>query len=262
MASRLQGKIAIVTGAGSGYGLGIATKLISEGANVVIADISETNGMAAADKLGATYVKTDVTDKAQWQNLLEMTLSTYNALHIVVNNAGSCYEKQPSETLSDHEFDLTMNVNVRSIFNSVAVIVPHFLQQGDGVFVNIASTSAIRPRPGAPYLLCYSSVFSLTRIKGLAWYAASKAAVNVASNGMAIEYGSRGIRFNTVCPVVGLTSMTNTMQQSDLDAFASTIPLGRMCTPDDVAGAVAYLVSPDAKFITGVNLQVDGGRCA
>ncbi|KAJ5707657.1 hypothetical protein N7488_007458 [Penicillium malachiteum] len=129
-----------------------------------------------------------------------------------------------------------MNVNVRSILNSVAVIVPHFLQQGDGVFVSIASTSAIRPRPG------------------LAWYAASKAAVNVASNGMAIEYGSRGIKFNTVCPVVGLTSMTNTMQQSDLDAFASTIPLGRMCTPEDVAGAVAYLVSPDANFITGVNL--------
>ncbi|KAJ5621652.1 hypothetical protein N7528_006435 [Penicillium herquei] len=244
MSSCLQGKVAIVTGAGSGYGLGIATKLISEGANVVIADISETNGMAAADKLGAAYVKTDVTDKAQWQTLLEKTLSTYGALHIVINNAGACYNKQPSETLSDHDFDLTMNVNVRSIFNSVAVIVPHFLQQSDGVFVNIASTSAIRPRPG------------------LAWYAASKAAVNVASNGMAIEYGPRGIRFNTVCPVVGLTSMTSDMQQSDLDAFASTIPLGRMCTPEDVAGAVAYLVSPDAKFITGVNLQVDGGRCA
>ncbi|KAJ6016125.1 hypothetical protein N7540_010716 [Penicillium herquei] len=243
MASRLQGKVAIVTGAGSGYGLGIATKLISEGANVVIADISEANGMAAADKLGATYVKTDVTDKAQWQNLFEKTLSTYGGLHIVVNNAGICYNKQPSETLSDREFDLTMNVNVKSIFNSVAIIVPHFLEQGDGVFVNVASTSAIRPRPG------------------LAWYAASKAAVNVASNAMAIEYGSRGIRFNTVCPVVGLTSMTNTMQQSDLDAFASVIPLGRMCTPEDVAGAVAYLVSPDAKFITGVNLQVDGGRC-
>ncbi|KAJ5730668.1 uncharacterized protein N7483_005176 [Penicillium malachiteum] len=234
MASRLQGKVAIVTGAGSGYGLGIATKLISEGANVIIADISEPNGMVAANKLGATYVKTDVTDKAQWQNLLEKTLSTYGALDIVVNNAGVCYNKQPSETLSDREFDLTMNVNVKSIFNSVAVIMPHFLQQSDGVFVNVVSTSAIRPRPG------------------LAWYAASKAAVNVASNAMAIEYGSRGDQIQH-CPVVGLTFIT--MQQSDLDAFASVIPLGRICTPEDVAGAVAYLVSPDAKFITGVNLQ-------
>ncbi|CAL5867099.1 uncharacterized protein PFLUO_LOCUS1311 [Penicillium psychrofluorescens] len=243
MASRLQGMVAIVTGAGSGYGLGIATKLKSEGADVVIADISEANGGTAAKQLKATFVKVDVTDRAQWQTLLDRTLGMYGRLDIVVNNAGVCYDKKPSETVSDKEFDLTMNVNVKSIFQSVAVIVPHFLSQGEGVFVNIASTSAIRPRPE------------------LAWYAASKAAVNVASNAMAIEYGSRRIRFNTVCPVVGLTSMTNTMAQSDIDKFASVIPVGRMCTPEDVAGAVSYLVSPDAKFITGVNLQVDGGRC-
>ena len=148
MAFRLQGKVAIVTGAGSVYGLGIATKLKNEGAEVVIADISEANGGAAATQLNAMFVKVDVTDRAQWQTLLDSTLSTYGRLDIVVNNAGVCYDKKPSETVSDKEFDLTMNVNVKSIFQSVAVIVPHFLSQRDGVFVNIASTSAIRPRPG------------------------------------------------------------------------------------------------------------------
>lgn len=149
MDSRLQGKVAIVTGAGSGYGLGIAAKLKNEGADVVIADISEANGGAAAKQLNATFVKVDVTDRAQWQTVLDRTLSTYGRLDIVVNNAGVCYDKKPSETVSDKEFDLTMNVNVKSIFQSVAVIVPHFLSQGEGIFVNIASTSAIRPRPGS-----------------------------------------------------------------------------------------------------------------
>lgn len=190
MTGRLQGKVAIVTGAGSGYGKGIATKLLSEGANVVVADISEANGTKAAEELQATFVKSDVTSRSSWQSLLESTLQKYGRLDIVVNNAGVCYDKKPTETVTDKEFDLMMNVNVKSIYHSVGAIVPHFLsKEQEGVFINIASTSAIRPRPG------------------LAWYAASKAAVNVATNALAVEYASRKIRFNTVCPVVGVTSM-------------------------------------------------------
>lgn len=148
MALRLQGKVAIVTGAGSGYGYGIATKLKSEGANVVIADISQDRGEQAASQLEATFVKTDITKRDQWQHLLEKTLNTYGSLDIVVNNAGICHERGPSELVAEKDFDIAMNVNVKSIFHSVGVIVPHFLAQGEGAFVNIASTSAIRPRPG------------------------------------------------------------------------------------------------------------------
>jgi NAD(P)-dependent dehydrogenase (short-subunit alcohol dehydrogenase family) len=190
MASRLSGKVAIVTGGGTGYGLGIATKLKNEGAEVIIADISEANGTTAAKELNGSFVKADVTSRSDWQNLLDSAINKYGKVDIVVNNAGVCYDKKPSETVSDREFDLTMNVNVKSIFHSVAVVVPYFLSKDqDGVFISIASTSAIRPRPE------------------LSWYAASKAAVNIASNALAIEYASRKIRFNTVCPVVGLTSM-------------------------------------------------------
>lgn len=244
MNRRFERKVAIVTGAGSGYGFGIATKLKSEGADIVIADISEINGSQAAKELNAIFVQTDVAKRDHWQTLLETTIKQYGRLDIVVNNAGVCYDKKPTHTVTEQEFDLAIAVNVKSIFHSAAVIIPHFLEQGhDAVFINIASTSAIRPRPE------------------LAWYAASKAAVNVASNAMAVEYASKKIRFNTVCPVVGLTAMTSDMNPADRAAFASVIPVGRMCTPEDVASAVCYLASPEAIFITGVNLQVDGGRC-
>lgn len=148
MSLRLQGQTVIVTGAGSGYGYGIAKKLKAEGADVVIADISQPRGEHAAGQLSALFVKTDVTDRIQWQNLLQKTLEKYGSLDIVVNNAGICYDKKASDTVSEQEFDSMMNVNVKSIFQSTAVIAPFFQSQGEGVFVNIASTSAIRPRPG------------------------------------------------------------------------------------------------------------------
>lgn len=187
---RLDGKVAIVTGAGSGYGRGTAKKLRDEGAQVVIADISEASGNEAAKELQAAFVKADVTKRESWQKVLDTAINSYGRIDIVVNNAGVCYNKKPTETVPEDEYDLMMTVNVKSIYQSVAVIVPHLLKnQQRGVFVNIASVSAIRPRPE------------------LTWYAASKAAVVTATNTMAIEYAARGIRFNSICPVVGRTSM-------------------------------------------------------
>lgn len=190
MSGKLAGKVAVVTGGGAGYGRGIVEKLRNEGAEVVIADMSESAGTQAAANLDATFVQANVAKRSDWQSILETAIRKYGKLDIVVNNAGACYMKKPSETVSEDEFDLMMNVNVKAIFHSVAVIVPYLLaRKHTAVFVNIASTCAIRPRPE------------------LTWYSASKAGTNAASNSLAIEYAARGLRFNTICPVVGLTAM-------------------------------------------------------
>ncbi|KAL3443631.1 hypothetical protein BJX65DRAFT_195134 [Aspergillus insuetus] len=248
-AGRLAGKVAIVTGAGSGFGHGIAEKFVQEGAKVVVADISKENGERVAAELNSRYVYTDVTRRDSWEALLESTLNEYGKLDIVINNAGSTYSNKPTTDVTDADFDLCMNVNVRSIFLSTSVLVPYFVQNNrPGCFVQISSTAAIRPRPG------------------LTWYNASKAAVSNATKTMAVEYGPKKIRFNCVCPVVGSTGLTHLFlgkpdTEENRAAFVSTIPLGRPSTPADVANTCSFLASDEAEFITGVELEVDGGRC-
>lgn len=190
MSQAFSGKVAVVTGGGSGYGRGIVEKLKSAGAEVIIADISESAGSQTARDLNATFIRANVADRSDWCSILNVAIEKYGKLDIVVNNAGACYLKKPSEMVSESEFDMMMKVNLKALYFSVSVIVPHLLECGQrATFVNIASTSGIRPRPG------------------LTWYCASKAAINNASNCLALEYASNGIRFNTVCPVFGLTSM-------------------------------------------------------
>ncbi|KAF7595068.1 hypothetical protein BBP40_007271 [Aspergillus hancockii] len=249
MPGRLEGKIAIITGSGSGFGHGIAKKFTSEGAKVIIAEISTSAGTKVAAELDAKFVHTDVTSRESWQNLLQTTLDTYGALDIVVNNAGATYSNKPTGQVTDADFDLCMNVNVKSIYLSASVIVPYFEQNNrPGSFVQVSSTAALRPRP------C------------LTWYNASKAAVCTATKTMAVEYGPKKIRFNCVCPVVGSTGMTHLFlgkpdTEENRAAFVSTVPLGRPSTPADVANACSFLASDEAEFITGVDLEVDGGRC-
>ncbi|KAL4922452.1 hypothetical protein BDW62DRAFT_53166 [Aspergillus aurantiobrunneus] len=246
---RLEGKVAIVTGSGSGFGHGIAKKFVQEGAKVIVADISEANGQKVAAELDSRFVYTDVTRRDSWQALLQVTLEEHGQLDIVVNNAGSTYHNKPTAEVTDADFDLCMNVNTRSIFLSTSVIIPYFIQNNrPGCFLQISSTAALRPRPG------------------LTWYNASKAAINNATKTMAVEYGPKKIRFNCVCPVVGSTGMTHLFlgkpdTEENRAAFVSTIPLGRPSTPADVANTCSFLASDEAEFITGVDLEVDGGRC-
>ncbi|KAG2414337.1 hypothetical protein HFD88_003528 [Aspergillus terreus] len=246
---RLEGKVAIVTGAGSGFGYGIAKKFIAEGAKVVIAELSRENGQKAAEELGGKYVFADVTSRESWQTLLQTTLESFGQLDIVVNNAGATYHNKPTGEVTDADFDLCFNVNVKSIYLSANVIVPYFEQNNrPGCFIQISSTAGLRPRPG------------------LTWYNASKGAVGIASKTMAVEYGPKKIRFNCVCPVVGSTGLTHLFlgkpdTEENRAGFVSTIPLGRPSTPADIANACCYLASDEAEFITGVNLEVDGGRC-
>lgn len=190
MSRRLEGKVAIVTGGASGFGKGIATKFIQEGAKVIVADLSAEAGQAVASELGPNAVfyfqKADVTKREDWEQLLKTATEQMGGLDIVVNNAGTTYPNKPTEQVSDNDFDVTFNVNVKSIYLSTNVLLPYFLEKGrPGSFIQLASTAGVRPRPG------------------LAWYNASKAAVINATKSMAVEYGPKQIRFNSVSPVFG-----------------------------------------------------------
>ncbi|KAI0535011.1 3-oxoacyl-reductase [Xylaria digitata] len=246
---RLQGKIAIVTGGASGFGKGIAAKFAQEGAQVVIADLSDEAGRSVASELGCAFTAGDVTKRADWERFLKETIDKFGKLDIVVNNAGAAYSNKATEEVTEEEFDRVMNVNVKSVYLSTNVIVPYFVENKiSGNFIQIASTAGVRPRPR------------------LTWYNASKGAVITATKAMAVEYGPQQIRFNSVSPVIGSTGMTHLFigkpnTPENRKAFESTVPLGRGSTPSDVANACCYLASDEAAFITGVNLEVDGGRC-
>ncbi|KAI1170116.1 3-oxoacyl-reductase [Nemania sp. FL0916] len=246
---RLQGKVAIVTGGASGFGKGIAAKFVEEGAQVLIADLSNESGQAAAKELGCAFSVADVTKREDWERLLKEAVDKFGKLDIVVNNAGTTYPNKATEDVTDADFDRVMNVNVKSVYLSTNVIVPYLAEKNiAGSFIQIASTAGVRPRPR------------------LTWYNASKAAVISATKTMAVEYGPQQIRFNSVSPVVGSTPMTHLFigkpnTPENRKAFESVIPLGRGSTPADVANACCYLASDEAAFITGVNLEVDGGRC-
>lgn len=188
MSRRLEGKIAIVTGGASGFGRGIATKFIQEGAKVIVADLSVEGGKALVQELGsaAVFQQGDVTKREDWETLLKVATQDLGGLDIIVNNAGATYSNKPTETVTEKDFDLCFNVNVKSIWLSTNVILPYLLESGrSGVFINVASTAGVRPRPG------------------LAWYNASKAAVINATKSLAVEYGPKQIRFNSIAPVFG-----------------------------------------------------------
>ncbi|AKJ67187.1 3-ketoacyl-ACP reductase [Pandoraea thiooxydans] len=250
---RLAGKTAIVTGAGSGFGEGIAATFAREGANVVVNDLNREGGQRVADAINAAggkaaFVYGDVSQSADTQGLLDAALSHFGRLDIVVNNAGTTHRNKPLLEITEAEFDRVYAVNVKSIFWSARHMVPYFRQQGGGCIINVASTAGVRPRPG------------------LVWYNGSKGAVIIASKAMAAELGPDQIRVNCVNPVIGETGlMTEFMGMPDTPEnrkkFLAGIPLGRFSKPQDIANACLYLASDDAEFITGVCLEVDGGRC-
>lgn len=250
---RLAGKTAIVTGAGSGFGQGIASRFAEEGCAVVVNDIVREAGERVAQQLRAAggealFVHGDVSRGADVAALLAATLERFGRLDIVVNNAGTTHRNQPLLDVGEAEFDRVYAVNVKSIYWTAIHIVPYFRERGGGCFVNIASTAGIRPRPG------------------LTWYNGSKGAVITTSKSMAAELGPDRIRVNCVNPVIGATGLvTEFMGMPDTPEnrrkFLATIPLGRYSTPRDVANACLYLASDEAEFITGACIEVDGGRC-
>ncbi|HYL90293.1 MAG TPA: SDR family oxidoreductase [Burkholderiales bacterium] len=240
---RLKGKVALVTGAGSGFGAGIARRFAEEGAEVVVNDVSP-QGERVAREIGGRFVQGDVTKGADWARLVREA----GEFSIVVNNAGWTHRRKPFVEVSEAEFDKVYAVNVKSIYLSAVHVVPVFRKRGGGCFVNIASTAGIRPRPG------------------LTIYNSSKGAVITMSKSMAAEFGPDKIRVNCVNPVfspdTGLSAefAGGAITEEAKRMFMATIPLGRFSTPLDVANACLYLASDDAAMVSGVCIEVDGAR--
>ena len=249
---RLQGKVAVVTGAASGFGEGIARLFAREGARLVITDLNQAGLDRVAGEIGGEVrtVAGDVSRGPDVQRMVDAAVQQFGGLDVVVNNAGTTHRNQPMLNVDEAAFDRVYAVNVKSIYWMAKAAVPVLRRQGrGGSIINIASTAGIRPRPG------------------LVWYNGSKGAVNTITQAMAIELGPENIRVNAVCPVIAATGLlTEFMGAPDTPEnrarFVGTIPLGRMSTPADIANACVWLAEDASSFITGVLLPVDGGRCA
>jgi 3-oxoacyl-[acyl-carrier protein] reductase len=243
---RLAGKVSVVTGGASGIGAEICRRFVAEGAAVVLADCRADHGASVAREIGATFVEVDTSRAADAARMIATAVDRYGRLDILVNNAGAPQPPSSIVDTSEEDFDRLMAVNAKAIFLAARQAVPVMRTQGGGVILNTVSVAAIRPRP------------TLTA------YNTSKGAALVLSRSLAIELAPDKIRVNAICPGPADTPMLATFvgdSAAERAAFLSTIPLGRLCTPTDVANAMVFLASDEASFITGVVLEVDGGRC-
>ncbi|MBU6290830.1 MAG: glucose 1-dehydrogenase [Burkholderiales bacterium] len=247
---QLAGKVAIITGAGSGFGTGMAEAYVREGAKVIVADINAEAGERVAKSLGtnAKAITTDVANGASVEAMVNACVDTFGVPDIVINNAGTTHRNQPLLQVDEQTFDRVFNVNVKSIYHMTHAVVPLMRARGKGgLIINVGSTAGIRPRPG------------------LVWYNASKGAVNLMSKAMAVELAPDKIRVNALCPVMGATALLEDFMgmpdtPENRAKFLSTIPLGRMCEPRDMAAAAVFLATEAAEFLTGLEMPIDGGR--
>lgn len=244
---RLAGKIALVTGAGAGFGAGIARRFAEEGARVVCADLDEqAAAVVAAGLPGALAVQCNVADGASVAALVARVVAELGGFDILVNNAAITQKPARIAKVAESDIDRLFAVNVKSLYHMAVHALPVLRKRGGGAVINIASVAAMRPRPG------------------MSWYNATKAAVVNLTQSMAAELAPDRIRVNAIAPVAGRTAMFDVMFGDGVDAasqrLVESIPLGRLCTPEDIASAAVYLASDEAAFVTGVILPVDGGR--
>ena len=246
---KLHNKVAIVTGAASGFGKGIAELYAREGAKVCVADI---NGQGARDVAGgigesAIHVAADVAKKDDVSAMVGETVAAFGGVDIMVNNAGFTHKNQSMLDVTEEEFDRIFAINVKAIFLAAREVVPEMEKRGGGSIITTASTAGVRPRPG------------------LVWYNSSKGAAITMTKAMAIELAPKNIRVNAINPVAGDTPMLIDFMGEDTpeirEKFVSTIPLGRFSQPSDIANAALFLADPASEFLTGLAIEIDGGRC-
>ncbi len=244
---RLKDKTAIVTGGASGFGEGIVRRFLEEGAQVMIADINGDGAARLAEELNAFSCAVDVSDPASVAGMAQAAEKTFGMPDIFVNNAGVTHLPQPMEEVTEADFDRVIAVNCKSVYLTARAFVPAMKERGSGAILNVASTAGVSPRPW------------------LNWYNASKGWMITATRTMAVELASVGIRVNALNPVAGDTPLLKSFMGEDTPEmrakFLSTIPLGRFSTPQDMGNAAAFLCSDEASMITGVCMEVDGGRC-
>ena len=240
-----------MTGAASGFGREIGRSFAREGAKVALLDINEEGAKALADEIGGAAIacRCDVTSRAEIDAAVAAAKEAFGGIDVIVNNAGYSHRNQPLLEVDEATFDKVYDVNVKSIYHMTQATLPLLREQGrGGVVINIGSTAGIRPRPG------------------LTWYNASKAAVNLLSKSMAVELAPDKVRVCAIAPVIGNTALLETFMgvpdtPENRAKFISTIPLGRMSEPEDIANAALYLASDEASLVSGVVLEVDGARC-
>ncbi len=246
---RLKGKTAIVTGGASGFGAGIVAKFAAEGASVMIADINGTAARAMAEKIGGAAIAqtVDVSDGPSVLDMADAALKSFGHVDILINNAGISHMPAALEDITEDDFDRVFRVNMKSVYLTARALVPHMKTRRRGVILNVASTAGISPRPR------------------LNWYNASKGWMITATRTMAVELAPDGIRVNAINPVAGETPLLKTFMGEDTPEirarFLATIPLGRFSQPEDMGNAACFLCSDEAGMITGVAMEVDGGRC-
>jgi len=244
---RLSGKVALVTGGGSGFGAGICRAFAREGARVIVADINHEAAKEVASEIDGTALRVDVADGASVSQMAGAVFGGFGRLDILVNNAGITHLPQPLEEVEEDAFDRVLAVNAKSVYLTARAFVPAMKEQRSGVILNIASTAGLSPRAG------------------LNWYNASKGWMITATKTMAVELAPSGIRVNALCPVAGETPLLASFMGGDTpenrERFLKTIPLGRFSTPEDMGNAALYLCSDEASMVTGVAMEVDGGRC-
>ena len=244
---RLNNKVAIITGAASGFGKGIAKKFTDEGANLIMVDINSKLLKKVSKDLSQDYFVADVSKVSHFKSLLNYINKKYKNVDIMVNNAGTTHYPKPMENVTEKEFDKVFNVNAKSVFFCGKFFVPRMKKQKRGAILNVASTAGLSPRPK------------------LNWYNASKGWMITATKAMAIELAPYKVRVNALAPVAGKTPLLKSFMGGDTpkkkQAFLSTIPIGRFSTPQDMGNAACFLCSDEASVITGTVLEVDGGRC-
>src|SRR5688572_26902606 len=250
---RLQDLVAVITGGGSGFGESMAHTFANEGAKIVVADLNAESGARVAADLAAAghsaiSVPVDVSKSSDMRDLIKAALDRFGQIDIMVNNAGISHPNGPMLEVTEEFFDRLYAVNVKSIYLSAVHCLPVFRRQKGGCFINIGSTAAVRPRPG------------------LCWYNGSKGAVLLLTKSMAVELAPEKIRVNAINPAIAETPLLTTFMGTEdtpenRARFLASIPLGRLCRPADVANAAVFFADPASEFVTGVCLEVDGGRC-